>query len=344
MNRRRGAAQLTPLGAAALLLLLVLLAAPPPGLDPELTAVVWTSVVGVLVVGSVWPLIAIRSVSARVEAPLDAQVGDHSPVTIELDGRCRGLAVRLLDPASPWRRATTPGGGGIPHRATHRGAFDALRIELRTTAPLGVLTARRVLQVQLRRPVLVAPRPLAVEWHPQGVPNSEGTDAQTSARLGGDVVRSVRPYVTGDPAHLVHWPSSARLGALVVRELEPPSPRGQAIVVDLRGPPQQAEVIASYAAGAVIAVLAAGGQVSLSTCERTGPVTAPVASAREAGRRLARSVPGPPGEPPDGWSVVELGSPSGHNGPPGGPLALVAPRLASAAPGTAWEPRPGVRP
>jgi hypothetical protein len=93
----------------------------------------------------------------------------------------------------------------------------------------------------------------------------------------------------------------------VVKELEPPSAVGQAIVVDLRGLGEDRERAASYAAGAARAVLAAGGALVLCTAEETGPRTAPAASILEVGRRLARAVEGVAGPAPDGWPVVEIG-------------------------------------
>jgi uncharacterized protein (DUF58 family) len=120
-------------------------------------------------------------------------------------------------------------------------------------------------------------------------------------------VRSVRPYAAGDPAHLVHWPSTARTGTLVVRELEPPAPVGQAIVIDLRDLGRDRERAAAYAMGAAWAVLSAGGALVLCTAEAGGPVSALVRSHLDAGRRLARAVEGEPGTPPNGWPVVEIG-------------------------------------
>jgi hypothetical protein len=45
----------------------------------------------------------------------------------------------------------------------------------------------------------------------------------------------------------------------------------------------------------------------LCTAEASGPVTGRVRSHLDAGRRLARAVEGAPGEPPDGWPIVEIG-------------------------------------
>jgi uncharacterized protein (DUF58 family) len=120
---------------------------------------------------------------------------------------------------------------------------------------------------------------------------------------GGDTVRAVRPYVPGDPARLVHWPTSARRGTLVVREHEPPPIVGVALVVDLNGFPDHVEDAASRAAGIGRATLEAGGAVWCCTCEADGPVSAPVADRRDLGRRLARATAGEPAPPPPGWPV-----------------------------------------
>src|SRR5439155_631773 len=103
---------------------------------------------------------------------------------------------------------------------------------------------------------------------------------------GGDTVRAVRPYVPGDPARLVHWPTSARRGELVVREHEPPPALGVALVVDLRG--LDPEDAASRAMGIGQSTLAAGGVVWCGTSEADGAVGEIVPDVRTLGRRLAR--------------------------------------------------------
>jgi uncharacterized protein (DUF58 family) len=105
----------------------------------------------------------------------------------------------------------------------------------------------------------------------------------------------------------VHWPSTARTGTVVVRELEPPVPVGQAVVLDLRDLGPDTERAAAYALGAAWAVLGSGGELVMCTAEVFGPVAARVRSPLEANRRIARAVPGEPAVPPDGWPVVEIG-------------------------------------
>jgi uncharacterized protein (DUF58 family) len=104
----------------------------------------------------------------------------------------------------------------------------------------------------------------------------------------------------------VHWPTSARLGALTVRELEPPAVTGIAIVLDARGTEFEPEMAASRAAGLGRAALRSGAHVLLLTREQSGPVAAPVVSPLDLGRRLARAVPGEPPEPPADWPSVRV--------------------------------------
>ena len=77
----------------------------------------------------------------------------------------------------------------------------------------------------------------------------------------------MREYVDGDPIRLVHWPSTARTGAVMVRELEGPQRPRLVVVVDLRGAESEAEIAASRASGLALAALAAGTLVDLATVE-----------------------------------------------------------------------------
>src|SRR5207237_182514 len=83
-----------------------------------------------------------------------------------------------------------------------------------------------------------------------------------------------------DAARLVHWPTSARRGSLVVREHEPPPAVGIALVVDLSGTPEDAEATASRAAGIGRSTLAAGGAVWCCPHAAAGPVRARLVAAR----------------------------------------------------------------
>ena len=302
---RPGRSRLTRPGATLLAVVLIVVVSPPRHADQQVAAVVAGVGLVLLVVGCVVPLVLIRRVTVAASSPRDATVGDEVPITLTVRGGA-GLEVRLLDPAGPWHRIGAEP-GVLDHRADRRGRFDGIVVEVRTTKPLGVLAAHRLHHLQLPVPVEVGPRPLEVVWHPEAAPVAVGGHPHTADGATGELVRSVRPYVPGDAPRLVHWATTARVGQLVVRELEPPVPIGQAIVVDLRDLGTRTEQAASYAAGACRAVLDRGGALVLSTCEADGPVTAPVRTPVEVGRRLARAVAGPPGNPPSRWPLVEIG-------------------------------------
>lgn len=305
---RVGGSRLTGVGAVLVGVVIVGALSPPASADPKLAAVIWVVFLGVLVVGVVAPLVLVRRIRVSATAPRDAVVGDRVPIGVQLTGRCAGFEIRTLDPTGRWTRAAAPASGTVVHLADRRGLFHAVRVEVRVTAPLGLLAAHRVHWIPLTHAIEVAPSPLPMRWSPRPAPIEAGAHHVTRSNPTGDLVRSVRPYVSGDPQHLVHWPSSARLGELVVRELEPPAPVGAAVVVDLTNLGALTEQAASYAMGACRAVLGAGGELVLCTCEADGPVTERVRFPIDAGRRLARAVPGRPGEPPPGWAVARVGA------------------------------------
>jgi hypothetical protein len=79
----------------------------------------------------------------------------------------------------------------------------------------------------------------------------------------------------------------------MVRELEGPSSEPITVHVTLPRNPDEAERVAEQALGTVVRLLESGATVLLATAESSGPVVAPVADRRGAGRRLARAVPPP---------------------------------------------------
>jgi uncharacterized protein (DUF58 family) len=256
------------------------------------------------VIGIIWPTVALARVSISARVPADATVDDEVPVHISIRGRVSRVEVRVIDPSGTWWRTAVPADGVILHRATRRGVFRHIRVQIRTSAPLGVFVRTRQARVALPAPITVAPRPRVSPIAVQAVPARVDAPAEHAiGAAGDDVVRAVRPYVPGDPARLVHWPTSARHGTLAVREHDPPANDGLAVVVDLTGPRTEAEVAAGIACGIGRAVLARGGRLVLCTREVDGPHAEPVPDRREVGRRLARAVAGPPAEPPVGWPV-----------------------------------------
>jgi uncharacterized protein (DUF58 family) len=256
------------------------------------------------IVGIIAPIVSLSRIRVDAWASPDAMVGASHDVRVRLHGRTARVELRVVDPPGEWWRTASPAEGVIPRVAARRGIFHTVRIELRSSAPLGVFVRSRFVRVTLPVPLTVAPRPTRAAPRLRPRPDDVAlSSAPSSAHGPGDTVRAVRPYVPGDAARLVHWATSARRGTLVVREHEPPPAVGIALVVDLSGPPEVVENAASRAAGIGRATLAAGGALWCCTYAADGQVSAPVADARELGRRLAGALPGDPGLPPAGWPI-----------------------------------------
>lgn len=253
--------------------------------------------VAVLVIGAIWPGITLLGVNATAEAPRDATVGRPLPIEVRLTGRARGLRLRVsIDPNSTcrWTRADAPCTGDITVTPERRGVFQLVVVDVRSASPLGLVGWRRRIRVPLVRPIEVAPKAISVRYEPVRGADHEAQARPRASASGQEITRGVREYVDGDPIRLVHWPATARTGAVMVRELEGPQRPRLIVVVDLLGPHADVEIAASRASGLAIAALGSGTIVDLATVEPTGTRLGPVQSPVEVGRRLARAVPGSP--------------------------------------------------
>ena len=297
----------TLFGLALLLVLMASFALRPPTADPSVTGFVWAGLAGALVFGAAWPVLAVRQVRVRVvAAPTDLVVGQQGTLELELTGRASGLSIGATGSATAVLDVVSPGAVRIPLTVSHRGVYRRIRLDVGSDAPFGVLWASRSRLVELPRELLVGPVPAPSAVEAEALPGELSEQRPSGHANRGEAVRSVRPYVTGDPSHLVHWPSTARFGQLVVRELEPPATRGLAVVVDLRcadepGAEHRSETAASRAAGIAESVLDHGGRVLMVTAEAGGAVVDEVGDALGVRRRLARAIPGAPAAVPDGW-------------------------------------------
>ncbi|MFN8051345.1 MAG: DUF58 domain-containing protein [Acidimicrobiales bacterium] len=279
--------------------------------DATVASLAWASGVALLVLGVVWPWLAIRLVRVDVvDAPVDSSAGATEPLTVSTRswGLLAGLDV-LVDESSAVQPAPLGGTGVVTVELPRRRLVRRLAVTVSSDSPLGVARARRTLDCPLPRPLAVAPT--VIPWSHASEVVPDGSAHRTVAVTGvGDVVRSVRPYRTGDPAHLVHWPSSARAGELVVRELEPPLRPGVILVVRAGEASPSLEHGISSAAGLGLEVLAAGGVVIVCSATDEGPVVDEVRSPRDLGRALAAAVAGDPAAIPAGaderWPIVTV--------------------------------------
>ncbi len=303
MTRRRARLRIRPTGFGLLLVGIVTLALviDAGGADPQVAGLAWSALAAVVVIGAIWPLwvVATSRVSVRPTVS-DVVVGE--PVKFEVTVTSGGGPVEVSLGSGDaierrWWSASGRSTTSVAPTATGRCVLRDLEVEVRSSAPLGVLRVLRRHDIALGAPVWIAPAPIEQRWR---VESTERRALDGSARQpsnAGDLVRSVRHYVPGDPAHLVHWPTSARAGELLIRELEPPGDLLVAVVVHLD---DADDTVAGRAAGLVEAISEAGGSVILCTATEDGPDVTTVAGRLHAGRLLAAAIVAAPAPPPPG--------------------------------------------
>jgi uncharacterized protein (DUF58 family) len=164
----------------------------------------------------------------------------------------------------------------LPARGRHR--LPGVRVCTRFPFGLFVKTGRLLLD----EPVVVFPALRPVAPHHRALLAAPGPVA-VRRRGRGHELHSLRDYRTGDDPRLIHWRSSARAGALVVRELEAETTTDTRLVLEDRGgDPARRERGISEAASLAAHLCRAGGAVEL-----VGPGTAvPLGRGRAHLRRL----------------------------------------------------------
>jgi uncharacterized protein (DUF58 family) len=173
-----------------------------------------------------------------------------------------------------------------------RGVVEQVVIELASSAPFGLLWWARHLELDLPRPLHVAPRsgqPGAVETRSDDAVG----DAVRRVPAGLGEPRGVRPYRPGDTRRSLHWPATSHVGSLMVREKERQTDDPIVVDVVLSAVPAQAESETERVMAVVSRYLAAGQPVVLVTDEVEGHRVRPVVDRIDLGRRLARAVPAP---------------------------------------------------
>lgn len=267
--------------------------------------------VAVLVIGIVWPRLALIRVRLDATGPTDAVAGD--PLTLDLRVTNPGLGVRIrpVDPPGAWTAALASAPSALVIEPPHRGVLTRITVEVSSAAPFGLVWWRRLLTAPLGRPVDVAPRRGEVPHHTSDRGVIDGATPTHRATVGGDTIRSIREHRPGDSLRMVHWPATARHGSLLVKELDQPERPRLTVLVDLRGDADASERAAEHAMGVICDALEAGIEVTVASMQVEGPVSTRVTSPLDAGRRLARTVTTAAPSPPPGDRAVVVVSARG---------------------------------
>jgi uncharacterized protein (DUF58 family) len=175
-------------------------------------------------------LLALLAVPALLRRPSAATWSDVSVPRRVIRGDDAAVVVAVSVPrgSTAWVSAVDDAGtdrtwlpDGVRHGelrwpidTSHRGLFPGGPSRLETADPFGL--SRRVLARREPSPVLVVPRVHGLDATGAWL---RGDDGDAAEREGSDQFHSLREYVVGDPMKMIHWPSSAHAGKLMVRRM-----------------------------------------------------------------------------------------------------------------------------
>jgi uncharacterized protein (DUF58 family) len=196
---------------------------------------------GTAVAGVVLPRRMLRGLMVEREAPEEVVQGEDTFVKLIVTNASGGirLGLRVDDPhVAPTELFVTAIRPGervelVTSRvAARRGVHEDAPVVLRSNAPFGVAERRRRLAVSGRTIVVPAVVPLGRLPFLSRASDPERAARSVPRRGAGPEYLGVREYRPGDNPRHVHWPSTARTGSVMVRELEEERSRRLAFVVD----------------------------------------------------------------------------------------------------------------
>ena len=137
-----------------------------------------------------------------------------------------------------------------------RGVFDLGPLEVELSDPFGI--AASTIPAAPKTQLTVYPRvdPIAALPHTLGHDPLAGADHPTALGRSGEDFYALRPYEQGDDLRRVHWPSTAKLDDLMIRQDEMPWQGRATVLLDLRRGVHNSvslELAASAAASIVVA-------------------------------------------------------------------------------------------
>lgn len=281
---------------------------------------------------------AIRGLRVERRAPRAVTVGHDLRLFYEITNHKRrlpSLAVEISEEGLPEKAFLAhvhPGGHATAKSVNsfvRRGIYPLDSITLSTGFPFGLFRKER--DIQIPGEIIVWPRTDRAVREPApgaGKVPRTGVSLRGASGSRGEY-RSLRDYRAGDDSRDIHWKSSARMRAPVLREYERDGAETRWICLDLRGEPGEAaevavEVAASLAARAVTQhrpfALVAGEEV-LEPADGMGQLERALDVLARADFKLDAPAPSPPVAPSNCILV-------GIDARPGFGDALVVGRLA----------------
>jgi uncharacterized protein (DUF58 family) len=250
-EKPRDGTRLTGRGAG--LLLLSLAVTVTGAVLPEPNAV-RLGLLGMLLLPAAWPLARRNLRNLRVERklpescfagqlfPMELVLVNDKPrldsVAVEVEDGIAGPAERGL--TARWLRCE---GGRVVRTLTtrllRRGTSHRVRSMLSSTFPLGLWRSRREIRDSVD--VTVFPRPVTPRALEEATDNAmiDAEESESTHRDWMGDFHGVRAFQPGDPLKLLHWPTIARSGRMMVRQFDRPLPEKYFVVFHSISPGRQ---------------------------------------------------------------------------------------------------------
>lgn len=217
--------------------------------------------------------------TARQVVPGQVVAGEPAAValTVTARGRRASPPVSLRDPFDGGRdvalfalarlRAGERLSGGYRLPPVPRGRYLVGPLQLDVSDPFGLVS--RTMPGAAASPLVVHPRLVHLE-RPAPLQGFDrfGTGGRGAFEPGGEDFAALRPYRAGDDLRHVHWPSTARMEQLMVRQTDAAAEPRSTVAVDLRAglwDPEQLDEALSAAGGMLEAAHRVGMNVRLLT-------------------------------------------------------------------------------
>ncbi len=203
---------------------------------------------------------AIRAVTIERQVPRSVTVGQDMRIVYTVHNhktRLPSMAVEVSEEGLPERAfvAHVPPSETVQARSTNsfvrRGIYPLRTLTLSTSFPFGLFLKER--DIRLDGEVVVWPRtdrPVPEPSPGGGRVSRLGVSAKGASAHRGEY-RSLREYRVGDDPRDIHWRSSARLKAPVLREYERDGAETRWICLDTRSEPGDAAEVAVEVAAAL---------------------------------------------------------------------------------------------
>ncbi|MDF1662928.1 MAG: DUF58 domain-containing protein [Planctomycetota bacterium] len=240
------------------------------------------SLMSALIVSRLVIEVSLRGLKVRRVAPSTVVCGEECWIEIWLRNERAKSSHSGLIVEEDWEFAKSAGiffpnispgetvGGTFALCFTKRGEAKLSRLVVRTSFPMGLI--EKMSYVDFEATILVLPK--VFELSPSFFQDFQSVSAQQgSPSLMGqerwDMIRNIRAYRPGDPLRNVHWKSTARRQALMVKEYDRPKP--QQVVFVLYSPVDSTEeaVEAAVSLTASMMVKLASGDEDLALITHT---------------------------------------------------------------------------